>query len=95
MYGSGISTEGDLADMGIELGMIEKSGTWFTLGQERMQGRENLKRFLIENPEAMKDLDLRVRKAVGLIKDNEKPEESAPAKETAKETKSSRAAAKS
>ncbi len=95
MYGSGISTEGDLADMGINLGMIEKSGTWFTLGQERMQGRENLKRFLIENPEVMKDLDLRVRKAVGLIKDDEATKESAPAKETAKETKSSRAAAKS
>jgi recombination protein RecA len=92
MYGSGISTEGDLADMAIELGMIEKSGTWFTLGQERMQGRENLKRFLIESPEVMKDLDLRVRKAVGLIKDDEAPEQTAPAKESAKESKAARAA---
>ncbi|MGH7455159.1 MAG: recombinase RecA, partial [bacterium] len=95
MYGSGISTEGDLADMAIELGMIEKSGTWFTLGQERMQGRENLKRFLIENPEVMKDLDLRVRKTVGLIKDDGAPEQNAPAKEPAKESKAARAAAKS
>jgi recombination protein RecA len=94
MYGSGISSEGDLADMAINLGMIEKSGTWFTLGQERIQGRENLKRFLIENPEVMKDLDLRVRKSVGLIKDNEAPAQEAETKEPAKETKTSRAAAK-
>jgi recombination protein RecA len=94
MYGSGISAEGDLADMAIELGMIEKSGTWFTLGQERLQGRENLKRFLVENPEVMKDLDLRVRKKVGLIKEDETPAPSAAAKESAKETKSTRAAAK-
>jgi recombination protein RecA len=93
MYGSGISAEGDLADLAIELGMIEKSGTWFTLGQDRLQGRENLKRFLAENPEVLKDLDLRVRKKVGLIKEEEAP---APAnsKETAKETKSARAAAR-
>jgi len=90
MYGSGISTEGDLADMGINLGLIEKSGTWFTMGQERMQGRENLKRFLIENPEVLKDLDQKVRRKVGLIKDEETP----AAKEPAKETKAARPAAK-
>ncbi len=66
MYGSGISYEGDLADLAINLGLIEKSGTWFTLGQERMQGRENLKKFMLENPEVTKELDLKVRKASGL-----------------------------
>jgi len=86
MYGSGISTEGDLADMAINLGLIEKSGTWFTLGQERMQGRENLKRFLIENQDVLKDLDQKVRKKVGLIKD-ETPAPNAAAKEPAKEAK--------
>jgi len=95
MYGSGISTEGDLADMAINLGLIEKSGTWFTLGQERMQGRENLKRFLIENPEVLKELDQKVRKAVGLIKDGEAPATNAAPKESAKETKAARPAAKS
>jgi recombination protein RecA len=84
MYGSGISTEGDLADMAINLGLIEKSGTWFTVGSERMQGRENLKRFLLENQDVLKDLDQKVRKKVGLIKD-ETPD--AAAKEPAKETK--------
>ncbi len=87
MYGSGISTEGDLADMAINLGLIEKSGTWFTLGQERMQGRENLKRFLVENPEVLKDLDSKVRKKVGLIKD-ETPAPNAVAKDPAKDAKS-------
>lgn len=86
MYGSGISTEGDLADMAINLGLIEKSGTWFTLGQERMQGRENLKRFLVENPEVLKDLDSKVRKKVGLIKD-ETPAPNAVAKDPAKDAK--------
>jgi recombination protein RecA len=86
MYGSGISTEGDLADMAINLGLIEKSGTWFTLGQERMQGRENLKRFLIENQDVLKDLDQKVRKKVGLIKD-ETPTPNAAGKEPVKEAK--------
>ncbi len=92
MYGSGISTEGDLADMAINLGMIEKSGTWFTLGQERIQGRENLKRFLIENPEVLKDLDQKVRRKVGLSKDEETPASNGAAKEPAKEAKAPRPA---
>jgi recombination protein RecA len=95
MYGSGISAEGDLADMAIDLGMIEKSGTWFTLGQERLQGRENLKRFLIENPDVMRDLDLRVRKAVGLIKEDQAPAQNTATKESTKETKAARSSAKS
>jgi len=70
MYGAGISTEGDLADMAINLGLIEKSGTWFTLNGERMQGRENLKKHLLENAEVMKELDFKVRKASGLFKDD-------------------------
>jgi len=94
MYGSGISTEGDLADMAINLGLIEKSGTWFTLGQERMQGRENLKRFLVENPEVLKDIDQKVRRKVGLIKDEETPAPNAAAKDSAKEMKAARPAAK-
>lgn len=69
MYGTGISSEGDLADLAINLKLIEKSGTWFTVGEERMQGRENLKKYLIENPEVMKNLETKVRKAAGLVKD--------------------------
>lgn len=89
MYGVGISSEGDLADVAITLGLIEKSGTWFTLNGERMQGRENLKRHLLENPEVMKELDLKVRKASDLIK-----EEAAVTFVSANETKAAAATAK-
>ncbi len=83
MYGTGISSEGDLADLAINLKLIEKSGTWFTVGEERMQGRENLKKYLIENPEVMKNLEMKVRKAVGLIKE----ETPAAANDAAKSSK--------
>lgn len=83
MYGTGISSEGDLADLAINLKLIEKSGTWFTVGEERMQGRENLKKYLVENPEVMKSLEIKVRKAVGLVKD----ETPAAANDAAKSSK--------
>jgi len=50
IYGKGISKEGDLVDLAVEEGLIEKSGTWYSYGEERIgQGRENAKRFLMEN----------------------------------------------
>jgi len=50
MYGFGISKEGDIADLGVSLGIIEKSGAWYSFGGERIgQGRQNVKRFLAEN----------------------------------------------
>ena len=53
IYGLGISKEGELVDMAADDGIIEKSGTWYSYGEERIgQGRENAKRFLIENPDA-------------------------------------------
>ncbi|MDZ7307727.1 MAG: recombinase RecA, partial [candidate division KSB1 bacterium] len=73
MYGTGISSEGDLADLAITLKLIEKSGTWFTVGEDRIQGRENLKKYLIDNPEVRKNLEFKVRKAVGLIKEEAPP----------------------
>ncbi|MBX6762447.1 MAG: recombinase RecA [Rubrobacteraceae bacterium] len=52
MYGEGISKEGSLLDVGIEQGVIQKSGAWFAYGEERLgQGRENARKFLKENPE--------------------------------------------
>lgn len=84
MYGTGISSEGDLADLAINLKLIEKSGTWFTVGEDRMQGRENLKKYLIDNPEVKKTLELKVRKAVGLIKEEAQPAAPAEAGKSAK-----------
>lgn len=91
LYGSGISREGDLVDLAVNLNLIEKSGTWFTLGQERLQGRENLKKFLLENAPALLALENKVREAVGLAKMVEAPKQQG--KEDTKETKAAAKAA--
>jgi recombination protein RecA len=65
MYGKGISREGSLLDVAVELGFIKKSGAWFTYeGEQLGQGRENVKGFLTENPQLMAEVDDRVRQAL-------------------------------
>ncbi len=72
MYGEGISREGDLLDLAVDKRIVEKSGTWFAYGGERLgQGRENAKTFLRENPETFKQIEERVRKELGLTRDAE------------------------
>lgn len=67
IYGEGISKYGDLIDMGVEAGIIEKSGSWYSHGGERIgQGRENVKRFLKDNPDLFKTMSLKVRETLGL-----------------------------
>ena len=67
MYGKGISREGSLLDMAVDLGIIKKSGAWFTYeGEQLGQGRENAKAFLADNPEIMVDVTEKVRSASGL-----------------------------
>ncbi|MEZ5235918.1 MAG: recombinase RecA [Acidimicrobiales bacterium] len=67
MYGRGISREGSLLDVGVELGIIKKSGAWFTYDGEQLgQGRENAKNFLSDNPEIMMEISDRIRTQVGL-----------------------------
>ena len=67
MYGEGVSREGDLLDLAVERRMVEKSGTWFSYGGERLgQGREKVKLFLKQNPEIFDAIDTRVRKELGL-----------------------------
>jgi recombination protein RecA len=62
MYGQGISREGSVLDVGVELGFVKKAGAWFTYEGEQMgQGRENVKAFLQENPQTMAEIDGRVR----------------------------------
>ncbi len=61
MYGRGISREGSLLDIGVDLGMIKKSGAWFTYeGEQLGQGREKAKDFLFENPEVMVEISDRI-----------------------------------
>src|SRR5947208_14974993 len=70
MYGEGISREGDLLDLAVEKRIVEKSGTWFAYGGERLgQGRENAKAFLRENPEVFQKIEDRVRKELGLLRE--------------------------
>ena len=70
MYGEGISKEGDLLDLAVDRKIVEKSGTWFAFGGERLgQGRENVKQFLKENPAITSTIEDRVRRELGLVKD--------------------------
>jgi len=67
MYGRGISREGSVLDIGVDLGFIKKSGAWYTYeGEQLGQGRENAKEFLTENPEIMVEVSERIRTEVGL-----------------------------
>jgi recombination protein RecA len=69
IYGEGISREGDLVDCGVEYGIIEKSGTWYSYGGERLgQGKENVKRLLKDNKELAEKLDREIRDKVALSK---------------------------
>ncbi|HEY3941504.1 MAG TPA: recombinase RecA [Acidimicrobiales bacterium] len=62
MYGTGISREGSLLDVAVDLGFVKKSGAWFTYeGEQLGQGRENVKTFLRESPQLMAEIDERVR----------------------------------
>jgi len=67
IYGSGISKEGDILDLGVELDIVEKSGSWFSFNEERIgQGRENVRRFLTEHPDVMKNISDRIKEKLGL-----------------------------
>jgi recombination protein RecA len=72
MYGRGISREGSLLDVGVDLGFVKKSGAWFTYDGEQLgQGRENAKTFLSQNPEIMMDISDKILAQVGINKSDE------------------------
>jgi recombination protein RecA len=67
LYGEGISKAGAVLDAGVEQGIIEKSGTWYTFKSERIgQGRENAKKWLQDNATVLADLEVKIREALGL-----------------------------
>src|SRR5437870_3804250 len=67
MYGKGISKEGSLLDVGVDLEIVKKSGAWFTYeGEQLGQGRENARQFLAEHADVAQEIERRVREAVGL-----------------------------
>jgi recombination protein RecA len=68
MYGEGISKTGELVDLGVKAGMVEKSGAWFSFDSERIgQGRENAKAYLKEHPETAERIERAIRQNAGLL----------------------------
>lgn len=86
MYGEGISKEGNILDVAVSADIINKAGSWYSYGDQRLgQGRENAKDYLKENPETSEEIEKKVREYYGLIQDNS--EEVDKDKEKDKKTK--------
>jgi recombination protein RecA len=67
IYGQGISKEGSLLDVGVDVGLIKKSGAWFTYdGDQLGQGRENARNFLRDNPELAREIEEKVKAQLGI-----------------------------
>ncbi len=65
IFGEGISKVGEIIDMGVELGILQKSGSWFSYGDSKVgQGRDAVKQFLADNPEMMEEMEGRIREAL-------------------------------
>jgi recombination protein RecA len=76
MYGKGISKEGSLIDVGVDLEIVKKSGAWFTYeGDQLGQGRENARQFLAEHVDLRDEIERKVREAVGLTAFTESDDE--------------------
>ena len=70
MYGEGVSKTGELLDLGVNAGIVEKSGAWFSYDSNRIgQGRENAKNFLKQNPDVAKAIEAKIRANAGLVAD--------------------------
>ena len=79
MYGFGISREGSILDVAAELGVISKSGAWYSYGDERLgQGRENVKEYLREHPEITREVELKIRQALNIAGMKAAPPVTAP-----------------
>jgi recombination protein RecA len=68
MYGEGVSKTGELIDLGVKAGVVEKSGAWFSYDSQRIgQGRENAKQFLKDNPDMANRIEAQVRQNAGVV----------------------------
>ncbi len=78
VYGTGISHMGEVLDLGVKMEVVDKSGTWFSYGDDRLgQGRENSKNYLLENMHLAHDIETKVRAKYDLPSNGNKPEEKA------------------
>jgi len=99
LYGHGISRTGDLIDLAITHRLIDKSGAWFSMGETRLgQGRENVRQFLEQNTDLRDEIDLKLRRLLGLIREPKteaKTEGKVEAKDATREIPGARDAAPS
>ena len=80
MYGEGISKCGELVDMAVQLDIIQKSGSWFSIGEERIgQGRDNARKYLMENPETAQRIEAQVRENMWKLQGSRAKPPAAPA----------------
>ena len=80
MYGEGISKWGELVDMAVQLDIIQKSGSWFSIGEERIgQGRDNARKYLMENPESAQRIEAQVRENMWKLQGSRAKPPAAPA----------------
>jgi len=88
LYNEGISKTGDLIDLGVKYGLINKSGAWFTYGEDRFQGREGFRKKLIEMSDVKAKLEKEIKEKLGMTKSEEK---TAPVEEQSKKPKEKKA----
>ena len=72
IYGRGILRAGEVVDLAVKIGLIEKAGAWYSYGEDRIgQGRDNVVNFLLENPDMYEDVETRIKKKYGLIEESD------------------------
>lgn len=68
MYGEGVSKMGEVIDLGVKAGIVEKSGSWYSFDNQRIgQGRNNARAFLLENPAIANAIELKIREQAGIV----------------------------
>jgi recombination protein RecA len=88
LYGKGVSKEGDLLDLAVDNNIVDKSGAWYSYQGERIgQGRENVRQFLIQNPDLAEKIEKKVRQELGLVKGEEEPKPQEDKKQGPREVK--------
>lgn len=86
MYGQGISKEGEILDMGVELDIVQKSGSWFSYNGNKLgQGRDAVKKLLIDNPELSDEIELKIRNFINGVESDAKDQPKGDAKDQPKE----------
>ncbi|MEO1880671.1 MAG: recombinase RecA, partial [Methylococcales bacterium] len=74
IYGEGVSFTGELVDLGVKYGLIQKAGSWYSYGKDKIgQGKENVKKFLVENPDKAQEIEAKIRAEAFGLNDEKQP----------------------